>query len=83
MIYDNRREFVCTFDIDPRYCAYSGDYLLDVKEEIIRCVDCRYYRPIASRYCNKDEYEGICAHPHGCVGTDPDGFCHNAQRREK
>ena len=56
------------------------------QHELIYCRDCLFYSPIVPGSLlalSLPDHEAICRHPNGCLETEPDGFCHYAQRRKR
>lgn len=58
--------------------AFFGPRL---KEELVRCRDCRYYKE--SEWIIATDVEHVCHFWHGKpTKVEPDGFCKWAERRE-
>ena len=62
------------------YASNCADHYGTLHEEIVRCLDCVWYKPYHS-FAGVQLEEGICEIDHRCV--DDDDFCSWAERREQ
>ena len=69
-------EYVC--EIDETRADAMGSMPCERREEIVRCRDCKNYRP-----AEDDEHEDGCALAYAYLfETSPDGFCAWGERGE-
>lgn len=66
------------FEIDESRADAMGNMPCERREEIVRCRDCKNYRP-----AEDDEHEDGCALAYAYLfETSPDGFCAWGERGE-
>ena len=64
---------ICNFDGEPGGLIKHASVDITVKEEIVRCRDCKYY----------NECWDFCERLKPGMVVEPDGFCKWGERREK
>lgn len=66
-------EYVCKLPVDGMVSFMSGNTTIPVREEVVRCRDCKYCMSYwQSDYCDYFSH----------VTNDPDGFCSWGTPRE-